>query len=93
MAKTTKFAHIQTGMGVTGMELKLNLQQCQVLNMSRESLEKANTLLDSNSVEEIANGREMLKQTVQSLMPFLNLFNEFQHLNDPNMWVNEYRYE
>ena len=79
MAQSRKFAKTRTGHGVTGMELNLNLTQCEVLNLHGEEIKKA--LADDN--------KELLVQTATALLPFLELFDQFQNRHDPNLWVNE----
>jgi len=77
---STQFAKPREGFGIQGMDLKLNIVQCQVLNFHWNQIKG---FMEENPVNEIP------KEIIEPLMPFLALFKDFQNTHDPNLWVNE----
>ena len=74
-----KFAKRTYGNGLTGMNLNLNLTQCEVLKSFGEEIKQG--VLDGN--------QEIIVQAAANLLPFFELFKEFSYKNDPNLWLNE----
>ena len=75
-----QFASVQTGYGVTGMKLNLNLAQCQALNYTLNEIKHFS--------EKSENGMIPIG-VVSTLLPFLELFKDIQNPMDPNLWKNE----
>ena len=78
MKKVTPiFAIKQYGKGVIGMNLNLNLAQCEVLSNVHHSLNSPHGLTENEATD-----------ILYSLAPFFKLFSDFPSKNDPNLWKN-----
>ena len=80
MKPSKKFAELKEGYGVQGMKLDLNLVQCQVLNFHGQELKK---FTEDPSKDLIPRGM------VEPLIPFLELFKNFQNPYSPDLWKND----
>ena len=77
--KKGKFAKVREGFGVVGMELNLNLTQCQALNFS---------LIEIKFMIENSEDGKIQIGAIQPLLPFLELFKDINNPMDPNLWDN-----
>ena len=80
MKPNKKFAQVKEGYGVQGMKLDLNLVQCQVLNFHYEEIKKLMENLENQTIP---------RGAIDPLMPFLELFKDFQNPYSPDLWKNE----
>jgi len=86
MTKTRKFATQTVAIGVTGMELSLNLAQCQKLSEIRDRTIVALNMPEKKSSYET---KELMRNVLMELTPFLELFKDFPTPLNSNLWVNE----
>lgn len=86
MTKTRKFAVTLVDVGVTGMELRLNLAQCQKLAEIRDRTIVALNMPGKASSYET---KELMRVILMELSPFLELFKDFPTPSGVDLWVNE----
>ena len=86
MNKTRKFANTTVAIGVTGMELNLNLAQCQKLSEIRDRTIVALNMPEKKSSYET---KELMRVILMELTPFLELFKDFPTPSGIDLWVNE----
>lgn len=86
MNKTRKFATQTVAIGVTGMELSLNLAQCQKLSEIRDR-----TIVALNMPGKVSSyeTKELMRNILMELTLFLELFKDFPTPLNSNLWVNE----
>ena len=77
--KSGKFAKVREGYGVVGMDINLNLAQCQALNFH---------LNEIKHMIEVSEDGKIPSGAVEPLLPFLELFKDIQNPMDPNLWDN-----